>query len=78
MPSSASNIGRSVTGVASMSFERNVLIAAKIRPCTWFEEMHRFQPVDQIVGETVIDHHRTQHRSLRLDVARQLLGFFGA
>lgn len=34
IPSSASNIGRSVTGVASISLDRNVFIAAKMRPWT--------------------------------------------
>ena len=39
------------------------------------EEMDRLQPVDQIVGQPIVDHHRTQHRRLGFDVARQLNGF---
>ena len=38
-----------------------------------FEEMRGFQPVDDVVRQPVVDHHRAQHRGLRLDVAGKLL-----
>ncbi|PAV66731.1 hypothetical protein WR25_03666 [Diploscapter pachys] len=42
-----------------------------------FVEMRGFQPVDQVVGQPVVDHHRAQHRGFGFDVAGQLQGFGG-
>jgi hypothetical protein len=39
--------------------------------------MRGFQPVDQVIGQTVVDHHRAQHRGFGFDVAGQLKGFGG-
>ena len=42
------------------------------------EEMLRIQPVDQIVGQPVVDHHRAEQRGLRLDIAGSCCGSVAA
>ena len=39
------------------------------------EEMLGLEPVDQIVRQAVVDHHRAEHRGFGLDILRQGYGF---
>ncbi len=57
-----------------MSLLRSVFDRGEDAAVQGFEEMGGLQPVDQVVRQSVVDHHRAEHRRFGLDVAGSCCG----